>query len=144
MRLWSLHPEYLDAAGLVAVWREGLLARAVLRGRTTGYRSHPQLVRFREAARPVASINTYLAAVCDEADRRGYRFDRTKLGAARTLARLRVSDGQLAHEWRHLLSKLASRRPQLRGRLAAVAKPRAHPLFRVVPGPVAEWERGRY
>ena len=32
MRLWSLHPCYLDPAGLVAVWREGLLARAVLRG----------------------------------------------------------------------------------------------------------------
>jgi hypothetical protein len=141
VRLWSLHPEYLDAAGLVAVWREGLLARAVLRGQTTGYRSHPQLLRFREAARPVASINTYLAAVCDEADRRGYRFDRTKLGGARTRARLPVSDGQVAYEWRHLLAKLRRRRPELRRHLAAIATPRAHPMFRVVRGPVAAWER---
>jgi hypothetical protein len=141
MRLWSLHPEYLDTAGLVAVWREGLLARAVLRGRTKGYRHHPQLTRFRAATRPVASIDTYLAAVCDEAERRGYRFDRAKLGRARTRARLPVSEGQVAYEWRHLLVKLRRRRPELRRLLAGVAKPRAHPLFRVVPGPVAEWEK---
>ncbi|MDI3502728.1 MAG: hypothetical protein PWR13_285 [Archaeoglobi archaeon] len=27
MRLWSIHSKYLDAKGLVAVWREGLLAK---------------------------------------------------------------------------------------------------------------------
>ena len=32
MRLWSLSPRYLDVKGLVAVWREGLLADAVLLG----------------------------------------------------------------------------------------------------------------
>jgi hypothetical protein len=32
MRLWSLHPRYLDAKGLQAVWREGLLAKKVLQG----------------------------------------------------------------------------------------------------------------
>jgi hypothetical protein len=141
VRLWSLHPRYLDPAGLVALWREGLLARKVLRGRTTGYRHHPQLARFRAAPRPVASIDTYLAAVCDEADRRGYRFDRTKIGRTRTRARLPVSDGQLAYEWAHLLAKLEQRRPDLRRALAGVTEPGAHPLFRVVRGPVAAWER---
>jgi len=84
MRLWTLHPRYLDAAGLVAVWREGLLARAVLRGETRGYRGHPQLERFRACRRPLAALDTYLAGICAEACRRGYRFDRTKLGRART------------------------------------------------------------
>jgi hypothetical protein len=28
---------------LVAVWREGLLAQAVLQGKTNGYKNHPQL-----------------------------------------------------------------------------------------------------
>jgi hypothetical protein len=141
VRLWSLHPAYLDAAGLVAVWREGLLARAVLRGRTKGYRHHPQLARFRAAARPVASIDTYLAAVCDEADRRGYRFDRAKLGRALLRGKLPVTDGQVAYEWRHLLAKLKARAPERRRGLADVVKPRTHPLFRVVPGPVADWEK---
>jgi hypothetical protein len=34
MRLWSLHPKHLDRQGLLAVWREGLLAQEVLRGET--------------------------------------------------------------------------------------------------------------
>jgi hypothetical protein len=37
MRLWTLHPRYLDSQGLVALWREGLLAQAVLRNRTRGF-----------------------------------------------------------------------------------------------------------
>ena len=48
MRLWSLHPSYLDSAGLVALWQEGLLARKVLSSQTKGYIHHPQLHRFRK------------------------------------------------------------------------------------------------
>lgn len=143
MRLWSLHPCYLDAAGLVAVWREGLLARAVLRGATRGYRHHPQLERFRAARAPVACLDRYLAEVCREAARRGYRFDRRKLGRVRAGGRLRVSAGQLAFEWQHLLGKLRRRAPAHARALGYVRAPRPHPLFRVVPGPVAGWERGR-
>ncbi|HSL20124.1 MAG TPA: DUF2255 family protein [Vicinamibacterales bacterium] len=142
MRLWSLHPRHLDAAGLVALWREGLLARAVLRGATSGYRHHPQLARFRAHRNPLACLDTYLAAVCDEADRRGYRFDRAKLGRPRVRARLPVTRGQVTFEWEHLRTKL--RRRRIRARAAArraTAKPRIHPLFRIVSGPVAAWER---
>jgi hypothetical protein len=46
MRLWSVHPRYLDRQGLTAAWREALLAQKVLTGTTRGYRNHPQLVRF--------------------------------------------------------------------------------------------------
>lgn len=141
MRLWSLHPRHLDPAGLVAVWREGLLARAVLRGATRGYRHHPQLERFRASGRPVACIDTYLSAVYAEAVRRGYRFDRRKLGRGRVRTRIPVARGQLAYEWEHLLSKVRRRRPAHLRVLAAVRAPRVHPLFRLVPGPVAGWER---
>ncbi len=141
MRLWSLHPCYLDPAGLVAVWREGLLARAVLRGATRGYRHHPQLERFLASGRPVACIDSYLAAVCEEAARRGYRFDRRKVGRGRARKRLPVSAGQVAYEWAHLLAKVRRRRWDHARALAFVSAPRAHPLFRVVPGPVAAWKR---
>ena len=40
-------------------WREALLAQAVLAGRTTGYRSHPQLRRFQEAAAPLEAVGAY-------------------------------------------------------------------------------------
>src|SRR5262245_23293839 len=99
MRLWSLHPRYLDARGLVALWREALLAQAVLRGRTKGYVHHPQLERFRDRPSPAAAISQYLLAVLDEAERRGYRFDARKIGRARSSGRIPVTRGQLDREW---------------------------------------------
>ena len=141
MRLWTLHPGLLDAQGLVALWREGLLAREVLRGNTRGYRHHPQLLRFRSCASPRAAINRYLAAVYDEASSRGYNFDRSKLGRSAQAARILVTDGQLRYEWSRLLDKLRRRSPALHRAHLRIAIPRAHPMFRVVAGPVAEWER---
>ena len=141
MRLWSLHPKYLDPAGLVALWREALLARAVLRGRTRGYTHHPQLQRFTAHAQPRLAINQYLAAIHDEAERRGYAFDRSKLGPLRPVDCIRVSTGQLAREWEHLRQKLATRSPALLARWSASSVPVCHPLFRRQPGPVAVWER---
>jgi hypothetical protein len=141
MRLWSLHPKFLDGKGLVALWREGLLAKAVLQGKTRGYRQHPQLERWRAAADPVASINSYLAEVWAEADRRGYSFDRRKLGRRRGRARIGVTWGLVGYEWRHLMRKLRGRDPERRRKHSAVARPAVHPLFRIVAGPVASWER---
>jgi hypothetical protein len=145
MRIWSLHPSYLDARGLVALWREALLAQAVLRGRTTGYRSHPQLVRFRCSRSPVGAIADYLRAVHAESLARGYAFDAKKISRARTTETMVVTRGQLQYEWEHLLAKLRSRDPKRAVRLASVKRPRAHPGFRVVRGGVADWEavRGR-
>ena len=79
MRLWSLHPSYLDAVGLVALWREGLLARKVLQGQTKGYIHHPQLFRFRETGNPIHVLDFYLKTVHDESIRRGYNFDLSKI-----------------------------------------------------------------
>jgi len=141
VRLWSLHPRYLDARGLVALWREGLLAQAVLRGETKGYRHHPQLERFREHAAPLGALAEYLRAVEREAAQRGYAFAADKIDRARTRRPLRVARGQLDHEWRHLLAKLAVRDPRRHAELAPIERPSAHPSFRVVSGGVARWER---
>ena len=138
MRLWSLHPKHLDAQGLVALWREGLLARAVLHEQTRGYRNHPQLERFKAHARPKRAIDAYLAVVQDDAA--GYNFDRGKLGRIHAVDAIDVTHGQLAHERQHLLGKLAVRNPalQLQWQDAALA---VHPLVHPVPGGVAAWER---
>lgn len=143
MRLWSLHPRYLDAKGLVAVWREGLLAQAVLAGKTRGYRRHPQLRRFSEAPTPVEHIAAYLQVILAEATRRGYRFDARRIGPrAAPLGSLVVTDRQLEHEWALLEGKLASRDPGWLAKFPGVAVPEPHPLFRVVPGEIAGWEVG--
>ena len=141
MRLWSLHPRYLDAQGLVALWREALLAKTVLGGKTRGYRHHPQLLRFQVHHSPRRAIKAYLAAVHAEAEARGYSFDRSKIGPVRAVELLPVPSGQLRHEWEHLLGKLAARSPRVYAQWHAVARPRHHPLFRLRAGPVAAWER---
>ena len=142
MRLWSLHPRALDRQGLVAVWREALLAQRVLAGATRGYRHHPQLRRFQGHPRPGSAIAAYLHAIADEADRRGYRFDRTRITAPeRTAAPLPVTAGQLRFEAEHLAAKLRERAPERVRRDGAADPPEPHPLFRSVPGPVASWER---
>ncbi len=142
MRLWTLHPKYLDAKALVAAWREGLLAQAVLRGRTSGYRRHPQLARFRGSASPVGSTASYLVGLHQEGVRRGYRFDRRKIARRARVGQLRAIVGQVAYEWRHLKVKLAVRDKAWLTGLRRIAWPEAHPLFRVVPGGVEAWEVG--
>lgn len=141
MRLWTLHPKYLDPQGLVALWREALLARAVLRGETRGYRHHPQLLRFQAHAAPRSAINVYLAAVHDEATARDYRFDRTKIGPCRHVIPIAVNDGQVAHEWEHLMAKLRARSPEVFERWTGSNPRELHPLFSPRRGPVEDWER---
>lgn len=141
MRLWTLHPKYLDPQGLVALWREALLARAVLRGKTRGYRHHPQLLRFQDHPAPRSAINAYLGRVLLEAESRGYAFNRSKVGPVRGPVRIRSTSGQLRYEWQHLLRKLRARNPELHRRWRGVTSPEPHPLFSIVPGPVESWER---
>lgn len=149
MRLWSLHPRYLDVAGLVACWREALLAQAVLAGRTTGYTSHPQLKRFRATGFPLSAVAFYLHGLADEADARKYVFDRGRIDLGLvTLADgpspvLPVTVGQLRYERLHLLGKLRVRSPGSVARLRCVpaAAVPPHPSFYTVPGDVEPWEK---
>ena len=141
MRLWTLHPKHLDARGLVALWREALLAQKVLRGATRGYRHHPQLHRFAETRNPPAALAAYLKAVHEEAVRRGYKFDGSKIGVRRFRGKLKETRGQLFYEWRHLKRKLKKRDPTQFRDLSSIKIPTPHPLFKIVPGKVREWER---
>ena len=141
MRLWSIHPKYLDSKGLVALWREGLLALAVLQGKTKGYIRHAQLVRFRGAERPIDAMTAYLGYVLDESVKRGYHFDAKKIQPAKTSRSLDVTRGQLLYELEHLRKKLKNRNLYGYKQLRNVAVPKAHPLFKEVPGDIEEWER---
>ena len=141
MRLWSLHPSYLDTRGLVALWREALLAQNVLLGKTKGYRNHPQLNRFKDSRNPVAAIASYLNEVADEADRRGYNFDRKKIAGNRFKQKLTVTNGQVRYEFSHLLKKLSSRDPDLYKRLKSVQRIKTHPLFTKTRGDIESWEK---
>ncbi len=141
LRLWSIHPGYLDTAGLVALWREALLAQKVLKGETTGYKSHPQLERFRRSRQPMKAIADYLAGVWAESERRGFNFDHRKIGSRRGAGRLTVTRGQLDYESELLCRKLKKRLREKCPELSSLGQVRPHPLFIVVDGEVEEWER---
>ena len=141
MRLWTVHPRYLDANGLVAAWREALLAQKVLAGATKGYRHHPQLARFQAQSDPPAAIATFLAGLADEAQSRGYHFDATKISRQRFRGRIPETSGQLLYEWGHLKAKLRVRAPKIARQFQSITSPEPHPLFRIVPGEVRDWEK---
>lgn len=141
MRLWSLHPKYLDPQGLVALWREALLAKAVLRGETRGYRSHPQLERFKNHTTPLAAISLYLQAIYAEATARGYRFDSSKIQIPAQPLKLVVTSGQLDYEWKHLMNKLEARNLVFFQKWQETITPTPHPIFEVRVGKVELWER---
>ena len=140
MRLWTVHPKYLDAKGLVALWREALLAQKVLRGKTKGYRRHPQLIRFQAHAKPVAAVAAFLKAVHEEATRRGYKFDGSKIARNKITVSLDETDGQLLYEWEHLRRKLKLRAPKVLAAHKSISVPEPHPLFRIITGGVRDWE----
>jgi len=159
MRMWTLAPGLLDRQGLIAAWRESLLAQAVLAGKTKGYTNHPQLVRFKRTADPVRYVGAYLHVLADEADGRSYRFDRSRVildeGQAREVLRsdprISVMRGQIEYEFEHLLKKLAVRTPALVPHVTELFDSLqldsdfsmdtvVHPLFAVVPGGIEPWE----
>ncbi len=141
MRLWSIHPKYLDPKGLVALWREALLAQAVLREETRGYRNHPQLDRFKAQPFPESAISFYLEGVWNEAEIRGYSFNKSKIQPAHKTPLLSVTRGQVEYEWAHLLNKLKLRDPGLYQKWHVVKNPETHPLFKMKAGSVEPWER---
>ncbi len=141
MRIWTFHPEYLDRQGLLALWRESLLAQKVLRGLTRGYRAHPQLTRFKAHPDPVGAIGSYLSAVHAEAEVRDYRFDRSKIWSDSPVNIISETDGQLIYEWNHFLRKLESRNREQFDSMKDLKDPKPHPLFNVVQGEIQFWER---
>lgn len=140
MRLWSLSLSYLDSKGLVALWREGLLAQKVLQGLTKGYKNHSQLDRFKKLSNPANGVSCYLSHVADEADRRNYNFNRSKIAPFDPVM-LCVTTDQLDYEFAHLMNKLKTRDPERCESLKTLVSPSAHPIFNIISGPVAKWEK---
>lgn len=140
MRLWSIHPGYLDAKGLVALWREGLLAQKVLLNETKGYKKHPQLIRFKINKNSLGAIASYLRYVEEEACKRGYNFNRHKIINKRINTKILVNSGQIEYEFKHLLNKLKKRDPDLYKKLKNTKTIKLHPLFTRKNGEVEEWE----
>ena len=140
MRIWSFHPKYLDSKGLVALWREALLAKHVLEGKTRGYRHHPQLDRFKQTKNPLDCINQYLTVVYQEAVSRGYNFERDKVIRDFKPVMIHLTNGQLNYEIHLLLNKLKVRNRKKYEELITISSFEPHPLFKLVEGEIERWE----
>lgn len=141
MRIWSLHPKYLDAKGLVALWRETLLAKHVLENKTKGYKNHPQLNRFKKAKYPVDCVNYYLFFVLKEAQSRNYDFDASKISSIFKRSKLAVTNGQIDYETKHLLKKLKTRDSKKFKEIKKLSSLEPHPMFRIKGGEIEDWEK---
>jgi hypothetical protein len=141
VRLWSLHPKYLDTKGLLGLWREALLAQKVLLGETKGYKNHPQLIRFKNREDPILYIGTYLYYVYLEGERRGYNFDKSKIIKYDTTVKMPVTSGQIEYEFKHLLKKLKNRDPEKYNELKDERQIEPNPIFYIIKGGVEFWEK---
>jgi hypothetical protein len=140
MRIWSIHPKHLDTKGLVALWRETLLAKHVLEGKIKGYKNHPQLTRFKNAKRPLVAINYYLKIVWEEATARNYNFDKSKFDSKAGKVKLTVTSGQIEFEKKHILKKTKLRSLEKYKELKALTTFQPHPIFSIVKGDIEDWE----
>ncbi len=143
MRLWSIHPKYLDTKGLLAVWREGLLAKKVLEGKTKGYRNHPQLIRFKKYHNTLYAINAYLSKIYDEACNRSYNFSKNKINYILKKNIIPVSNGQIKYERKHLLKKLKLRDIEKYEELFSYNDKNIeiNSIFYLIDGDIEEWEK---
>ena len=146
MRLWSIHPVYLDWKGLGANWREALLAQAVVLGKTKGWRNHPQLIRFKAHEDPVAAVGFFLLKNHEEATKRGYNYNFLKIvKPVEDIGPLELTDGQLRYELALLSERLERRDPEWLKVIQGKHRdnpPSPHPLFKIVEGDVEPWEKG--
>lgn len=133
MRLWSIHPEYLDRMGFLGLWREALHAQKVLMGQTRGYVNHPQLDRFKRSGQPVPYIVEYLKWIYRESLYRDYKFNAKLITQADNVIKpITVSLGQLNYEYDLLLLKVKARDEQWYASEMDILRPDEivpHPLF---------------
>ncbi|MBP8016484.1 hypothetical protein KAZ01_00605 [Candidatus Gracilibacteria bacterium] len=143
MRLWSLHPKYLDTKGLIATWREGLLAKKVLENKTKGYKNHPQLIRFKNYKNPILAINSYLYFIFLESKKRGYSFDKIKIIHMKLNKIINVTDNQIKFELNHLLNKLEKRDIKKFNEINKITinKIDINPIFNLTKGEIESWEK---
>lgn len=142
MRIWSIHPKYLDKLGLIACWRETLLAKHVLLGLTNGYKNHPQLFRFKNTNSPINYINAYLKEIYNEATNRGYNFDINKIGEIKNdLKKIEITSGQIKYEFEHLLKKLKIRDVEKYNRIKNTKRIESVSLFKIIAGEIEPWEK---
>lgn len=143
MRLWSVRFDYLDNIGLIALWREALLAKSVLELKTKGYKNHPQLIRFKNFKYPLKAINTYLFYIFKESEIRNFNFDLAKIeySAIDLSIKIPITQGQLNYELNLIKFKLKKRTPKYYEKIKDIRIAQPNDLFYATQGEIEIWEK---
>lgn len=141
MRLWSIHPKYLDRAWLLACWREWLLAKKVLEWNTKWYKNHPQLIRFKQLREPLVWINAFLSQIYLESVRRWYKFNSDKICLVSDINIIKVTEWQVQFEVKHLSNKLLIRDYERYLILSKNNKIDINSIFELIPWDIELWEK---
>ncbi len=143
MRVWTIHPRYLDTKGLVAAWREGLLAQKVLEGETKGYKNHPQLLRFKRKEKCLVLIGKYLFGIYAEAVERKYKFDQSKIKYYKEdeTESIEVTSRQIEYEFELLKWKLEKRDSVKYYSIMNIRDPQINGVFTKIDGNIEDWEK---
>lgn len=144
MRIWSLHPKYLDKKELIDSWNDGLRTIGILTRNHQGSIFRPELSRFRSQSEPIIAVEKYLLSIANEAKRRGYMVDIRKLPSIPVVVshKIPVSSGQIEYEWRQLMHVLAGRSPGFLRRIEYSPSHDINPIFYKRPGhDIETWEK---
>ena len=144
MRIWSLHPQYLDQKGLGGQWEEGIIAQNTLFFQEGKYLNYPVLHRVKAHQEPVAWIGMYLNEILKEANvNRGYNYNDQLIKQLKPTLPMPVTRGQLYYEWTLLQGRLQKRDPVKMSLNDGVDinNIKANPMFYVIDGDIEDWER---
>ncbi|MBN1645161.1 hypothetical protein JW851_03960 [Candidatus Woesearchaeota archaeon] len=141
MRLWSIHPKYLDVKGLSGLWRESLLAKKILKGETESHKNHPQLNRFKVLKKPLPAINSYLLYIYKESCDRGYCFNKKNISKPFRKSKLSIKKGQILYEFNLLKKRLKIRAKDKYKELLKIKRIEPNPLFKIIKGSTEDWEK---
>lgn len=146
MRIWSIHPKYLDTKRLTAQWREALLCKSILEGKTKSYTKHPQYLKLLKLKNPYQFINFFLLTIWEESQKRGYKYDKSKINLDEVKifdnVYLDVTIEQLKYEFCHMLQKMNNDDPQYLKNIIFLKKEGiiSNPLFNSIDGNIMNFE----
>jgi hypothetical protein len=115
-------------------------------GKTKGWKNHPQLIRFKNHNAPIHAIGFYLFIIYNEGCKRGYSYNKSKMfKIVEKVSMINISKEQLAYEFEILKNRVRGRDHTKFLELLEFGKkesyPKPHPLFHVIDGKVALWEK---
>lgn len=154
MRLWTIHPKYLDGKRLTSQWKEGIQMMHIWKeigenpepAKRLGYVSHPQVRRLSnllvaDSGLISLLLHQHLTAVHEESVQRSYSFNKKLIDDlapdCKNAPKVYVTMGQVAYEF----ALMATKNNEWSQKVAIDPYMLCNPIFQVVSGSIESWEK---